>query len=73
MEGTISTEQLKAKLDRKDGIKLVETLSARTLSRSAHSRSDKYSSRANQGASPASIAQEGCGNHYLLHQHALTR
>ena len=26
MEGTISTEQLKAKLDRKDGIKLVETL-----------------------------------------------
>jgi rhodanese-related sulfurtransferase len=26
MEATISTEQLKAKLDRKDGIKLVETL-----------------------------------------------
>ena len=26
MEGTISPEQLKAKLDRKDGIKLVETL-----------------------------------------------
>jgi rhodanese-related sulfurtransferase len=26
MEVTISTEQLKAKLDRKDGIKLVETL-----------------------------------------------
>ena len=26
MEGTISTEQLKAKLDRKDGMKLVETL-----------------------------------------------
>ena len=26
MEATISTEQLKAKLDRKEGIKLVETL-----------------------------------------------
>ena len=26
MEGTVSTEQLKAKLDRKDAIKLVETL-----------------------------------------------
>ncbi len=26
MEGTISTKELKAKLDRKDGLKLVETL-----------------------------------------------
>jgi 3-mercaptopyruvate sulfurtransferase SseA len=26
MEGTVSTEQLKAKIDRKDAIKLVETL-----------------------------------------------
>jgi rhodanese-related sulfurtransferase len=35
MEGTISTKDLKAKLDRKDGVKLVETLAAERY-REAH-------------------------------------
>lgn len=35
MEATISTEQLKAKLDREDGIKLVETLASERY-REAH-------------------------------------
>ena len=59
MEGTISTEDLKAKLDRKDPVKVVETLAPERY-REAHPRSVEHSARANQRTRTAVVAQQGC-------------
>ena len=59
MERIISTEDLKAKLNRKESIKVVETLAAERYPRRRHSRSPEYSARKNQGTGTARVARLG--------------
>jgi hypothetical protein len=59
MEPTIPTEDLKAKLDRKHPVKIVETL-APELPRSPPSRSVEQPPGTDQGTRSAVVAEQGC-------------
>ena len=43
-----------------------------TVSRSAHSRSIKHPTGTNQRTRPSVVAQQGCRNRHILHEHTLT-
>jgi hypothetical protein len=59
MESTISTKELKAKLDSKEGITVVETLAPERY-REAHRRSLEHPPGTNQRTSSEVVAEQGC-------------
>ena len=60
MEGNISTEDLKAKLDRKDPAKIVETLAAERYREAHLPGAMNIPPEPNQRTCSAVVAQQGC-------------
>ena len=73
MDSTISTKDLKSKLDKKQGITVVETLAPERYREAHHPRSVEHPTGTHQGTRSAVVAQQGRRDHHLLHEHALTR
>jgi rhodanese-related sulfurtransferase len=73
MESTISTKDLKAKLDGKQGITVVETLAPERYREAHIPGALNIPPERIKELAPAVVAQQGRRDHHLLYEHALTR
>ena len=73
MESTISTKDLKAKLDRKEGINVVETLAPERYREAHIPGALNIPPERIKELAPQVVARQGRRDRYLLHEHALTR
>ena len=73
MEGTISTKDLKGKLDRKQGITIVETLAPERYREAHIPGALNIPPEQIKELAPQIVAQQGRRDHHLLYERALTR
>ena len=73
MDSTISTKDLKSKLDKKQGITVVETLAPERYREAHIPGALNIPPEQHQGTCSAVVAQQGRRDHHLLHEQSLTR